>query len=168
MTTPLEATVSDDITFAPSLTYRDPRAATEWLSTAFGFELTMAIEAATESGEPDPAQSHYEMASATGRGRIMIGGEWADWTRSPSRLDGFNTCRVHVALEAGLDEHCERARAAGARVIVEPREEFYGDRVYTCIDPEGHRWSFSMPVRTVTRAEAEAAIGAPIVSSDWA
>ena len=36
------------------------------------------------------------------------------------------------------------------------------------LDLEGHRWSFSQTVRTVTRAEAEAAIGQPIVATEWA
>ena len=66
-------------TFTAATFYRDPKAALEWLAAAFGFEVTMAIE----DNEGDPRNSHYEMA-IEGRGRIMIGGEWADWTRSPA------------------------------------------------------------------------------------
>jgi uncharacterized glyoxalase superfamily protein PhnB len=152
-----------DPVFTASVHYRDPKAALEWLAGAFGFEVTMAID-----GPPDaPQLCHYEM-SAAGRGRIMVGGEWADWVRSPASVGGANTATVHVQLEHGLDEHCERARAAGAVVVAEPEDQFYGDRTYRAVDPEGHAWTFSVHVRDVPRAEAEAAIGVPITATDWA
>jgi uncharacterized glyoxalase superfamily protein PhnB len=66
-----------------------------------------------------------------------------------------------------VDAHCERARAAGARILVEPAEQFYGDRVYRCADLEGHHWTFAQHVRDVSRAEAEEAIGRPIRATDW-
>jgi uncharacterized glyoxalase superfamily protein PhnB len=148
--------------FTSSLTYRDPKAALAWLERAFGFEVTMAID-----GPPDaPEMCHYEM-SCEGRGRIMIGGEWAAWARSPASLDGANTQTVHVQLPGGLDEHCERARAAGAAIAAEPEEQFYGDRTYRAVDLEGHRWTFAVHVRVVSRADAEVAIGQPIVATDW-
>jgi hypothetical protein len=42
---------------------------------------------------------------------------------------------------------------------MEPADQFYGDRSYIAIDPEGHRWTFSQPVRVVTPAEMEQATG---------
>ncbi len=150
-------------TFVPAVTYRDPRAATAWLAEAFGFELTMAIE----DPDGDPAKGHWEMCSA-GSGRIMVGGRWDDRTVSPLDVDGRVTQGVHVTLDTDVDAHCETARAAGARVLMEPQDQFYGDRTYRVLDGEGHVWTFSQPVRTVTRAEAEEAIGAPIHATDWA
>lgn len=152
--------MDDDNTFVPALFYRDPKAAVDWLATAFGFELTMAIEG------PDPGQCHYEMGNE-GRGRVMVGGEWNEWARSPASGDGRNTASVHVAVSHDLDAHCQRARAAGARIVAEPADQFYGERVYRCTDPEGHHWTFAMPVRRVSRAEAEAAIGTPIHAPNW-
>jgi uncharacterized glyoxalase superfamily protein PhnB len=152
----------DDITFVPSLTYRDPKAATDWLAGAFGFELTMAIE----SPDGDATQCHYEMAFE-GRGRIMVGGEWNESTRSPASLDGHSTASVHVELARDVDGHCERARAAGATIVIEPSDQFYGDRVYRCTDLEGHPWVFAMHVRDVSREEAEAAINTPIFATTW-
>ncbi|CAN5597964.1 hypothetical protein BH24ACT5_BH24ACT5_15690 [soil metagenome] len=105
--------------------------------------------------------------SCGGRGRVMIGAEWADWVRSPEPVGGANTQTVHVQLLRGLDEHCEQARAAGAVIAAEPEDQFYGSRVYRAIDPEGHRWSFDQHVREVSRSEAEAALGQPIVASNW-
>ena len=61
-----------------------------------------------------------------------------------------------------LDAHCERARAAGAEIIREPEDEFYGDRTYMAKDPEGHVWSFAQNLRYVSREEAEKASGLKI------
>jgi uncharacterized glyoxalase superfamily protein PhnB len=39
--------------------------------------------------------------------------------------------------------HCERARAAGARIVMEPTDFQYGERQYQAEDVAGHRWTFS-------------------------
>ncbi|MGD9753999.1 MAG: VOC family protein [Acidimicrobiia bacterium] len=151
-----------DHVFTSSVHYRDPKGAVAWLERAFGFETTMAIEGPADA----PEQCHYELSSA-GEGRIMVGGEWTAAVRSPASVGGVTTQAVHVQLAGGLDEHCERARSAGAVIEMEPADQFYGDRVYRAADPEGHRWVFSMHVRDVSRAEAEAAIGQPIMATEW-
>jgi len=148
--------------FSSSVHYRDPKAALAWLEQAFGFETTMAIDGPPEA----PQMCHYEMSCA-GQGRVMVGGEWADWVRSPASAGAVNTQTLHVHLPSGLDQHCERARAAGAVIAAEPEDQFYGDRTYRAVDPEGHRWTFSMHVRDVSRAEAEATIGQPIAATSW-
>ena len=143
-------------TFTPSVNYRDPKAALDWLERAFGFKRAMVIT--NDQGEVE----HAEMAFGD-RGYVMIGGDgWMDFIASPASTGGRNTQRVHVLMADGLDAHCERARAAGAEVLREPREEFYGDRVYMVRDVEGHVWSFCQPTRKVGRAEAEAASGLKI------
>lgn len=149
--------------FVAAAFYRDPKAALGWLEKAFGFELSMLIE----GPDGDPRMMHSEM-SIGGRGRIMIGGEWADWTRSPASVGGANTANVHVYLDSEIDAHCERARAAGAEIMVEPADQFYGDRTYRAKDPEGHIWTFAQTVRQVSRQEAEQAIGAKIFAPAWA
>jgi uncharacterized glyoxalase superfamily protein PhnB len=47
---------------------------------------------------------------------------------------------VHVTV-ADVNTHCERARAAGATILREPKTEPYG-RLYNAADLEGHRWMF--------------------------
>lgn len=152
----------DGTVFSSAVYCRDPKAAVAWLEAAFGFEVVMAIE-----GPPGgPAMGHYEM-SAAGPGRIVIGGQWADWTRSPASAGGVNTQSVQVRLSDGIDAHCARARAAGAVIVQEPVDEFYGDRKYRALDPEGHCWTFVQHVRDVTKTEAEAALGQPIMTTNW-
>jgi uncharacterized glyoxalase superfamily protein PhnB len=141
-------------TFRPSVYYRDPFAALDWLEKAFGFERSMVIT------DADGQLAHSQMSF--GDGYIMVGREWADYTASPISLGGKNTHGIHVQLRDGIDAHCARARAAGAAILREPADQFYGDRVYAARDPEGHVWSFAQTVRTVTREEAEAASGLKI------
>jgi uncharacterized glyoxalase superfamily protein PhnB len=123
----------------------------------------MAIDGPPEA----PDMCHYEM-SVDGRGRVMIGGQWNEWMRSPKNVGGANTQGVHVQLERDLDAHCERARAAGGRIVAEPSDQFYGDRTYRVADLEGHQWTFAMHVRDVSRADAEAVLGQRIVAKNWA
>jgi len=134
--------------------YRDPRAALDWLENAFGFERTMLIT------DKDGRLSHAEMRY--GDGYIMLGAEWAEFIASPASLGGKNTQAIHVHLADGIDAHCERARAAGAVILKEPGDEFYGDRTYRARDPEGHVWTFGQTVRHVTREEAERVSGLTI------
>jgi uncharacterized glyoxalase superfamily protein PhnB len=133
-----------------SLCYKDPKAALKWLETAFGFEPVMVI-----LGEND-ALMHSEMRF--GQGLIMVGSEWSPMHRSPANIDGLNTQTVHVQLDTDIDAHCERARKAGARIAMEPTTQFYGERTYRAVDPEGHIWSFGQMVKQMTPEEWDAAM----------
>ena len=83
-------------------------------------------------------------------------------------LREFSTQSMHVQLPSGVDDHCARARAAAAVITAEPEDQFYGDRTYRAVDPEGHVWTFSQHVRDVGRAEAEEARGVTIEAANWA
>lgn len=131
--------------FASALCYRDPKAALVWLEKAFGFEPTMVILG------PDGELAHSEMSF--GDGLIMVGNEWHADTKSPASLGGANTQSVHIHIDTDIDAHCERARKAGAEIIMEPEQQFYGDRTYRAKDPEGHIWSIGQTVQVMTRDE---------------
>lgn len=129
-----------------AVTYRDPRAALAWLESAFGFELAMLIE------DADGGVAHAEMRH--GDSLIMIGGEWSEQHRSPLSLGGRVTQSVHVEITEDVDAHCGRARAAGAEILMDPADQFYGARTYRCRDPEGHIWTVAQLVEEVTAEEA--------------
>src|SRR5580693_3430316 len=137
--------------FIPSLAYKDNRAALKWLESAFGFEPSEVLTDAQGN------IVHAEMTHSDGV--VMIGSEWADWTRSPASLGGKNTQRVHVRIERGIDEHCARARRAGATIVMEPADQFYGERCYGAVDLEGHHWTFTQTVREVSKDEMERTTG---------
>lgn len=137
--------------FIPSVVYKDNRAALEWLQKAFGFEPSMVL---TDSQDNIV---HAEMSF--GDGVVMIGSEYFSWTKSPTRVGGVNTQRIHVRLDKGIDEHCAQARAAGAKIVGEPSDQFYGDRTYSAQDPEGHHWTFAQAGKTVSVEDMEKATG---------
>ena len=137
--------------FIPSLAYKDNRAALRWLQKAFGFEPSEVLI------DAEGNIVHAEMTY--GDGVVMIGTEWKDWTRSPASMGGKNTQRVHVRIERGIDEHYARALQAGAKTVMEPTDQFYGDRTYVVTDLEGHYWTFAQSVRDVSRQEMEKATG---------
>lgn len=152
----------DDPFHRPTLTsavfYKDPWAALDWLERAFGFERSMVIT------DKDGKVAHSEMRFDDGL--VYIGSEWTDYTTGPVSTGGKTTQSIHIHLKEGLDAHCARARAAGAVIVREPEDQFYGDRVYSVKDPEGHVWSFGETVRVVSREEAEKASGLKI--DGWA
>ena len=141
-------------TMVASIVYRDPRTALAWLESSFGFTRGMVIRMA------DGSIAHAEMQF--GDGYVMIGPDWMAHCASPLATDGRNTQSVHVTLDSGLDAHCARARSAGATILREPQDQFYGDRVYAAADPEGHVWSFAQTMHHVTREEAAMASGLTI------
>src|SRR5580704_5530962 len=137
--------------FIPSVVYKDNRAALKWLQKAFGFEPSMVL---TDSQDNIV---HAEMSF--GDGVVMIGSEYFSWTKSPTAVGGVNTQRIHVRLDKGIDEHCAHAREAGATIVMDLADQFYGDRTYMAMDPEGHHWTFAQAVKTVTTADMEQATG---------
>ncbi|MEZ5665852.1 MAG: VOC family protein [Alphaproteobacteria bacterium] len=141
-------------TMGSALFYRDPHAALDWLERAFGFERTMVIT--DQAGNLGHAEMRF------GDGYLMLGGEWADHTASPASVGGRNTQSVHVHLRDDIDGHCARARTAGAEILQEPGDQFYGDRTYRARDCEGHVWTFAQSKRYVSREDAERASGLKI------
>jgi uncharacterized glyoxalase superfamily protein PhnB len=134
--------------------YRDPRAALRFLEAAFGFELSMLIE----DDQGNLAHSEMRFGDAV----VMVGNEWSEDHKSPASIGGKNTQTVHVQIATDVDAHCERARAAGFEILMEPATQFYGDRTYRCRDPEGHIWTVAQNVQAVSREEAERVSGLKI------
>ena len=142
---------SQDAVFQPSVNYQDDRAAIEWLAKAFGFETSLIVT--DDTGKIVHAEMKFDGAP------LSIAREWSDIARSPKSLGGKNTQQVHVQLKGDVDAHCARAKAAGATIVQEPSDQFYGDRTYRALDLEGHLWTFSQAVKVVSIAEMEEATG---------
>jgi len=129
-----------------SLTYEKAAPAIDWLCKAFGFEIQLKVDG--EGGRIE----HSELV--LGGGMIMVGDARRDerpWQKSPKQLDGANTQTQCIFVD-DADAHCERARAAGAKIATEPKtsdygEDYWSDRSYEAIDPEGHHWWFMQRMR---------------------
>jgi len=122
----------------PVLVYPDVREAVAWLTEAFGFAERLRI-----------GENHRSQLSFGGGGALIV----ADMRRErrPPR-PGEVTSSVMVRVE-DAKAHCERARAHGAKITMEPTDFEYGERQYAAEDPAGHRWTFSETLADVDPAE---------------
>lgn len=114
-------------TVIPVLVYPDVREATAWLCQAFGFVERLRI------GENHRAQLRF------GDGAVIVAEVRGD-RRPPSPGEVTHSVTVRVQ---DAHAHCERARAHGARIIMEPTDFEFGERQYSAEDLAGHRWTFS-------------------------
>lgn len=133
-----------------SMYYDDAPKAIDWLCRAFGFQVRLKVEG--ENGRIEHSELVYGeavvMVAASGpnsrRPRLPRGA-------SPVSLGGANTQGVMLYVD-DLEAHCRRAFDAGATIVDEPQlhdygSEYWADRSYGALDPEGHLWWFCERVR---------------------
>ena len=70
---------------------------------------------------------------------------------NPKSLGGTSVL-LHQYVD-DVDEDTARAVAAGAKLLREPTDQFYGDRAAVIEDPFGHQWSLHTHIRDVTPEE---------------
>ena len=124
-------------TIVPTLRYRDVAAAIDWLCKAFGFDRHLVVPG------DDDAVRYAELTF--GDGMIMLGpvegSAFDKLMTQPEDAGGTETQICYLFVEdAGA--HYERAKAAGAEIVLDIEEEDGGGRGYSCRDPEGHIWNF--------------------------
>jgi uncharacterized glyoxalase superfamily protein PhnB len=124
----------------PILRFRDGLRTVDWLCEAFGFERVMVM------ADDDGTVGHCELA--LGRQLIMGGSEVGDSTYKRIAHPA-GRAMLYVALDGGIAEHCERARTAGAEIVLPLEEKEYGGTEYTARDPEGNLWTFGSYVPEV-------------------
>jgi uncharacterized glyoxalase superfamily protein PhnB len=121
-------------TVIPVLTYPDVREAVAWLEAAFGFAERLKI-----------GEAHRSQLNVPGGGAVIAADVRHD--RRPP-LPGEASHSVVVRVE-DANAHCERARAHGAQIVMEPIDFEYGERQYVAADLAGHRWTFSETLEDV-------------------
>lgn len=110
----------------PNICYPDPSFAAEWLMKAFGFTIRLRI-------------ANHRIQMRAGEGCFTI----REGNAVPNQ-----SCFLQVRIEDAF-AHCERARAAGAKILTEPVDHKYGERQYNAEDFYGHRWDFTETLRDV-------------------
>ena len=133
-----------------SVYYRDAAKMIDWLCDAFAFTLQLKVEG--EGGRIEHSELRF------GDGLVMVGEErigaasrFGVDMKSPLSVAGATTQGLMVYVD-DVDAHCARAREAGARIVDPPAlhdygEDYWADRSYGALDPEGHLWWFTQRVR---------------------
>lgn len=124
----------------PIVIYTDVAKAIDWLSGAFGFRERL------RAAGRDGVVSHAQLRAADGD--LIIGRAGGPFTAPSVAVHQY----VLVAVE-NVDEHFERAKTFGARVVQPPENMPFGVRHYTVSDLDGHWWTFSQNVADVAPHE---------------
>jgi uncharacterized glyoxalase superfamily protein PhnB len=125
-------------TCIPCLRYRNAHAAIEWLCRNLGFEKHLVVD-----GEGDQV-AHAQLA--LGAGMVMIGSagdahsEYGKLVRQPDQLGGFQTQSPYVVV-SDADAVYRKVKEDGGRIVIDIKDEDYGGRGFSVLDPEGHLWN---------------------------
>ena len=130
---------STKVNLISCLRYRDAPAAIDWLCRAFGFQKHAVY--------PDGNNGIAHAQLTFGNGMIMLGSagsvetDYSRLMKLPDEIGGMQTQTVYVVV-ADADAAYAMAREAGAKMVIDVKDEDYGGRGFTCRDLENHLWSF--------------------------
>ena len=102
--------------------------------------------------EPSGKVGHAELEI---RGStIMLADEYPDFGALAPTTIGGSPVSLHLYVD-DVDCVVSSATAAGATVLREIKDEFYGDRTGMIADPFGHKWHVSTRKEEVSRQEMQ-------------
>ena len=128
----------------PHLTVKDAFKAIEFYKQAFGATELYRMEAEGKIG-------HCELK--IGDSRFFLSDEYPNMgSIAPKDKDHGFSLFLYVP---DVDEVFKRAQSAGATVVEEVKDQFWGDRMGTLLDPFGHQWSLGTHVEDVSPEEME-------------
>jgi PhnB protein len=127
----------------PYLACKDAAGAIEFYRKAFGAAEVMRMPA------PGGKIGHAEIR--IGDSRVMLTDEYPEMDFLSPQTRGGTTVHIHVYVR-GVDAMVERAVAAGAKLLREVKDQFYGDRSGSLQDPFGHVWHLATHVRDLSPA----------------
>ncbi len=124
----------------PALTVKDVLKAVEFYEKAFGFERGIVMPDA--EGKIVHAEIKYQ-----GSVVAMLGLEGAFGGTCKSPTGSQSECPIGLYVYCSdVDALYRRAKQAGAEVLAEPENMFWGDRVARFNDIDGYRWMFATNV----------------------
>jgi uncharacterized glyoxalase superfamily protein PhnB len=123
----------------PGLTVKNPESAIAWYEKAFGFEKKFAMPG------PDGKIVHAELVWQGHS--IMLSPEGAFGCAGQAPVTSGTAPSVGLYVYCpDVDVLAARAKAAGAKIEMEPNDAFWGDRICKLTDPDGYSWCFATNV----------------------
>lgn len=132
------------ISVSISLTVRDGFSALDFYAAAFGAEETFRMES------PEGGIGHAEFR--IGETLIYLSEESPDW-HAFAMPEGAKASCLFSIMTPDCDAATKQAAEAGAEVLVEPADQFWGARSAVILDPFGYRWSFVQIIEEITAEE---------------
>lgn len=133
-------------TVTPYLIVNDASAAIEFYKAAFGATELMRLE------DPSGRIGHAEIR--IGNSPIMLASEFPDMKIVGPLALGGTPVSILLYVE-DVDAVFKQAVEAGAKVIREVQNQFYGDRTGGVSDPYGHLWYLATHVKDVSLEEMQ-------------
>jgi PhnB protein len=131
-------------TLAPYLAVENADQAIDYYKNAFGAKERVRMEA------PGGAIGHAELE--IGDSVVMLSDPFPPASTKPPKELGGSSVGVFMYVE-DVDAVVKQAVDAGATVLMEVADQFWGDRFGTVQDPFGHTWSIATHVEDVTPEE---------------
>ncbi|MGH9632372.1 MAG: VOC family protein [Bryobacteraceae bacterium] len=130
----------------PYLCTKNAAKALEFYKKAFGAVETMQI------GDPSGKIGHAEIT--IGDAVLMLSDEFPEYNAiSPQSLNG-TSISLHLTVP-DVDTTVDRCVAEGAKLERPVKDQFYGERSGTIVDPFGHRWMIGTPTEELSSQEIE-------------
>ncbi len=130
----------------PMLVCRNVAAEIDFCKTTF--------EAAELGRRPGPDGTVAHALLTIGPAMVIIEAEWPTLASRAPQPDGSSPVVIFVYVE-DVDKAVERAVAAGAKVLIPVKNQFWGDRTGRILDPSGHVWTISSRIEETSSAERE-------------
>jgi uncharacterized glyoxalase superfamily protein PhnB len=128
------------------LIVKDAAGAIEFYKEAFG--ATEKFRLLEQSGRI----GHVELDF--GGTILMLADEFPEYdVHSPVKFGG-TPVTIHLHVD-DADDVIQRAVRAGAQILIEPKDNFYGERSGTVRDPFGHRWNIGHHIEDVSTEEMQ-------------
>jgi uncharacterized glyoxalase superfamily protein PhnB len=85
---------------------------------------------------------------------VMLSDEFPEYGIASPETIGGTSVAMHLHVD-DADAAVKRAVAAGATLLREPKDQFYGERSGTVKDPFGHEWLLGHSIEDVAPAEMQ-------------
>lgn len=112
--------------------------------------LTAAFEAEVQirDNEEDPAFAAVKL----GNSRLFVTRGWAPHGHLPVAAQESSPVSQHMYVE-DVDAVIGKAIEAGAQLLAEPSDMYWGERCGAIVDPFGHRWTIATRIENLTAEE---------------
>lgn len=141
----------------PYLRVRDAASAIEFYQRAFGATEAMRLT------EPVGRIGHAQLKFGTEC--VMVSDEYPEYGILGPQSVGGTGSAVHLHVE-DVDAMTSSAVDAGAELLMNPQDQFYGERVSKVRDPFGHQWMLGTHIEDVAYDEMQRRFTAMFDSAD--